>query len=179
MANRKFYQKLYRDNLCDPKHPIYVGKYYEKTGGIPAKHYKIKGLGLSAACILLLLLPGCIVSAQSKAFYSAVTYVATFLPAIYAALGWIKAPTDDGRIREDTYEDSFVRVQMWSALGLWFSGVAIVTAVIAPLVSNTYGPSEILYLFGLISVFAVFFVMRKLRMRQTYRLQDEKTESDG
>ncbi len=174
MANRKFYQKIYQDNPCDPKHPIYVGKYYEKTGGISAKRYKIKGLGLSAACLLLLLVPGCVVSVQSKAFYSAVTYIATFLPAIYAAIGWSKAPKDDGRIREDTHEDSLVRVQMWSALGLWFSGVAIVTAVIAPLVSGTYGPSEILYLASLLGVFAMFFAMRKLRMRQTYQLQDEK-----
>lgn len=171
MANRKLYQKLYQDNPGDPRHPVYVGGYYQKNSGIPAKQYKMTGLGLSALLLLLLALSGSVTSAQSKTFYSAITYAVMFLPAIYTLLGWLKAPNDEQRIQEDQYEESFVRVQMWSAIGLGCSGVAAVTAGIVPVVSGIYGIPEVIYLFGIFGTFCVFWAMRKLRMRQCYQLQ--------
>jgi len=169
--NKKLYTRIYQDNPADFKNPIYVGGYYEKKSGMPAKKFRLYGVLLCGAAACLLLLIGSVVSVPGKALYSALPYVAAYLPAIMGLFACLQAPTDDSRIREDTYHNSMERIQMWGALGLLFSAASLVGGIVACILQKTLGGMEILYLLAMAACAACFAVLRILRKKQIYTLE--------
>ena len=169
--NKKLYTRLYRDNPADFKNPIYVGGYYEKKGGMPAKRFRLYGVLLCGAAACLLLLAGSYVSVPGKVLYAALPYVAAYLPAIMGLFACLQAPSDDGRIREDTYYHSMERTQMWGALGLLFSAASLAGGILACILKKQFGGAEILYLLAMAGCAACFTVLRILRKKQIYTLE--------
>lgn len=168
--NKKLYTRLYRDNPGDFNHPIYVGGYYEKTGGLPAKRFRLMGIGMSAAVTALLVLIGSVVSVPGKAVYAALPYALSYLPAVMGLFAFLQAPADDGRIREDTWHNSMEKIQMYSAFGILFCGLSLIGGIAACVVKKAFGLPEILYVAVAAVNTAVFVLMRQLRKKQEYRL---------
>ena len=168
--NKKLYTKLYRDNPGDFNNPIYVGGYYEKTGGMPAKQFRLYGVAMSVAAAVLLVLMGSFVSVPGKAMYVAIPYVLSYVPAVMGVFAFLQAPSDDGQIREDTWHNSMEKIQMYSVFGILLCGVSLVGGAVACVLKQCFGMPEILFLAAAAANTALFAVMRKLRKKQIYTL---------
>jgi len=169
--NKKLYTKLYRDNPGDFKNPIYVGGYYEKESGLPAKRFRLYSVLLCAAASVLLLLMGSGVSVPGKAMYAALPYAVTYVPAIMGLFAALQLPADDNRMREDTFHNSMEKLQMYSALGMIFGIAALIGGVVSCVVEKQLGMPELLWLLAMAGCIAAFAVLRVLRKRQRYNLQ--------
>jgi len=168
--NRKLYTKLYRDNPVDYKNPIYVGGYYEKKGGMPAKKFRLYGIALCAAATVLLVLTGSVVSVPGKTVYAALPYVLAYVPAVMGLFACLQAPSDDGRIREDTWHNSMEKIQMYSVFGILSCALSLIGGVVACVLKQCFGLPELLFLAAAAANTAVFAVLRQLRKKQSYAM---------
>lgn len=171
--NKKLYTRLYRDNPGDFSHPIYVGGYYEKEGGLPSGRFRLCSVLLCGAASVLLLLIGFMVSVPGKAIYSTLPYVAAYLPAIMGVFAALQLPADEERIREDTYHNSLEKLQMYGSLGLIFSAAAFAGGVLACVLARTFGWAEAGYLLALAGCAVCFSILRRLRKKQKYTLKKD------
>lgn len=168
--NKKLYTRLYKDNPGDFSNPIYVGGYYEKVEGMPAKRFRLVGVAISAGITLLLLMIGSMLSVPGKALYATLPYVLTYLPAVMSLFAFLHAPSDDGRMREDTWHNSMERIQMYSVFGILFSAVSLIGGVVACILAKTLGVPELLFLLMSALNTGGFVVIRRMRKRQIYKL---------
>ena len=169
--NKKLYTKLYRDNPGDFKNPIYVGGYYEKEAGMPAKRFRLWSALLCAAASALLLAMGSGVSVPGKAMYAALPYAVTYVPAIMGIFAALQAPSDEGRMREDTYHNSMEKLQMYGALGMIFGIAALIGGAASCIAAKQIGLPEILWLLAMAGCVAAFAALRVLRKKQIYTLR--------
>lgn len=169
--NRKLYTKLYRDNPGDFKNPIYVGGYYEKQEGLPAKKFRLFSALLYAAASALLLLMGSGISAPGKALYAALPYAVCYVPAIMGFFAALQAPSDENRIREDTFHNSMEKLQMYGTLGVIFCAAALAGGIAACIAARQFGLPELLWLLAMAGCVAAFTELRILRKKQRYLLQ--------
>lgn len=168
--NRKLYTKIYRDNPADPTNPIYIGGYYEKRGGLPAKRFRLLGSLISAAAVLVLAAAGLVPSAPGRAMYVTIPYAVAFLPAVMCLFAFLQAPGDDGRVREDTWHNVFERIQACSVIGMGLTGIALVGGIAAAALAGAFGVGEAVFLVAMALSCAGFFALRRLRKGQTYEL---------
>ena len=166
--NRKLYTKIYRDNPADPTNPIYIGGYYEKRDGLPAKRFRLLGSLTAAAVVLALGGAGLIRSEPGRTMYVSLPYAVAFLPAVLCLFAFLQAPGDDGRVREDTWHNVFERIQACSAIGLGLTGIALTGGVVAAVLAGTFGMGEGIFLGAMALSCAGFFALRRLWRGQTY-----------
>ena len=166
--NRKLYTKIYRDNPADPTNPIYIGGYYEKRDGLPAKRFRLLGSLIAAAAVLTLAAAGLVPSAPGRTMYVSLPYAVAFLPAVLCLFAFLQAPGDDGRVREDTWHNVFERIQACSAIGLGLTGIALTGGVVAAVLAGTFGMGEGIFLGAMALSCAGFFALRRLWRGQTY-----------
>lgn len=168
--NRKLYTRIYQDNPAEPTNPIYIGGYYVKQGGLPAKRFRLLGSLTAAAVVLALGAAGLIRSEPGRTMYVSLPYAAAFLPAVLCLFAFLQAPGDEGKVREDTWHNVFVRIQSCSVIGMGLTGIALIGGVIAAALAGVFGLGEVVF-FGTVALaFAGFLAMRRLWKKQTYRL---------
>ena len=166
--NRKLYTRIYQDNPAEPTNPIYIGGYYVKQGGLPAKRFRLLGSLTAAAVVLALGGAGLIRSEPGRTMYVSLPYAVAFLPAVLCLFAFLQAPGDGGKVREDTWHNVFERIQACSVIGMGLTGVALIGGIAAAALAGAFGAGEAVFLAAMALSCAGFFALRRLRRGQIY-----------
>ena len=166
--NRKLYTRIYKDNPADPTNPIYVGDYYEKRGGMPAGRFRLLGSVISAAVVLALAAAGMMRSVPGGTMYVTLPYAVAFLPAVLCLFAFLQAPGSGERVREDTWNNVFVRIQSCSVIGMILTGAALLGGAVSAARAGEFGPGEGAFFAALAIGWAGFLALRRLWRNQSY-----------
>lgn len=138
--------------------PVYLGGYYEKTGGLSAPAFRRFAVLLAAAC-LALLAGACFRDPRNLAAALAV------LAAVRCLFAALLAPAGGGPIREDRRRGVFSRLRLGSAAGIFLTCLALPVAAARQRFPQD-GPA-------FVAAAACFTALYLLERRQIYRRRDD------